>query len=250
MRRLLFVSALICIAALSFCIAADATSKPTPIRALLITGDDVSVHPWREISETTRSILVDSKKFDVKVCEDPLILESETALKAYDVIVFTIFSRSIKMLPGQAQENLLNFVKGGKGFFVQHLATASFAKWDEFGKLCGRRWVMGTSGHGPRGVFEAKVVNKEHPITAGMNNFETDDELYAKLQGTGKINVLVEADSDWSKKTEPLIFTLNYGKGRTVHNAFGHDRKALMTPSVQKIIARGVEYAATGKVEQ
>ncbi|MHC4558443.1 MAG: ThuA domain-containing protein [Planctomycetota bacterium] len=250
MRRLLFVSALMCIAALSFCIAADAASKPAQIRALLITGDDVSAHPWREISETTRGILVASKKIDVKVCEDPLILESETALKAYDVIVFTIFSRSIKMLPGQAQENLLNFVKGGKGFFVQHLATASFAKWDEFGKLCGRRWVMGTSGHGPRGVFEAKVVNKEHPITAGMSNFNTDDELYAKLQGTGKINVLVEADSDWSKKTEPLIFTLNYGKGRTVHNAFGHDRKALMTPSVQKIIARGVEWAATGKVDQ
>ncbi len=154
------------------------------------------------------------------------------------------------MIPKQAQDNLLNFVKSGKGFFVQHLATASFAKWEDFGKLCGRKWVMRTSGHGPRDVFEAKVVNKKHPITAGMSNFKIDDELYAKLQGTGKINVLAEADSDWSKKTEPLIFTLNYGKGRTVHNAFGHDGKALMNPSVQKIIVRGVEWAATGKVKQ
>jgi len=249
MRRSVFFLALICIVALSFCTGADAARKPAQIRALLITGDDVSAHPWREMSETTREILVKSGKFDVKVCEDPLILESQTALKAYDVIVFMIYSRRIAEIPGQAQENLLNFVKGGKGFFVQHLATASFPKWEEFGKLCGRKWVMRTSGHGPRGVFEAKVVNKEHPITAGMANFKTDDELYAKLQGTGEINVLVEADSDWSKKTEPLVFTLDYGKGRTVHNAFGHDRKALMTPSVQKIIVRGVEWAATGKVE-
>ncbi|UCG46454.1 MAG: ThuA domain-containing protein [Phycisphaerales bacterium] len=218
------------------------------IRALLITGDDVSAHPWREISETTREILVKSGRFDVRVCEDPLILESETALDYYDVIVFTIFSRRVAMLPGQAQENLLNYVKGGKGFFVQHLATASFPKWEAFGKLCGRKWVMGTSGHGPRGVFEANVVNDEHPITAGMRNFKTDDELYGKLQGTGEINVLVSAYSDWSKKTEPLVFTLNYGKGRTVHNAFGHDRKALMTPAVQKIIVRGAEWAARGKV--
>ena len=249
MRRSVFVIALICIVVLSSSITTNAAEKQAQIRVLLITGDDVDVHPWREISETTREILVKTKKFDVKVCEDPHILESETALKAYDVIVFTIFSRRIKMLPGQAQENLLNFVKGGKGFFVQHLASASFNKWEEFGKLCGRKWVMGTSGHGPRAVFEANVVAKEHPITAGLGDFTVDDELYAKLQGTGDINVLVQADSDWSNKTEPLVFTLSYGKGRTVQNAFGHDRKALMTPNVQKIIARGVEWAATGKVQ-
>ncbi len=249
MRSSVFVMALVCIVALSFCGVTGAAEKPAQIRVLLITGDDVDVHPWREMSETTREILVKTEKFDVKVCEDPYILESETALKAYDVIVFTIFSRRVSMLPSQAQENLLNFVKGGKGFFVQHLASASFGKWEEFGKLCGRKWVMGTSGHGPRSVFKAEIADKEHPITVGLGDFDVDDELYAKLQGTGDINVLVTADSDWSKKTEPLVFTLNYGKGRTVHNAFGHDRKALMTPNVQKIIARGVEWAATGKVK-
>lgn len=249
MRSSMLVMALVCIVALGFSDAAGAAEKPAQIRVLLITGDDVDVHPWREMSETTREILVKTGKFDVRVCEDPYILESETALKAYDVIVFTIFSRRVSMLPGQAQENLLNFVKSGKGFFVQHLASASFGKWEEFGKLCGRKWVMGTSGHGPRSVFTAKVVNKEHPITAGLEDFKVDDELYAKLQGTGDINVLVEADSDWSNKTEPLVFTLSYGKGRVVHNAFGHDRKALMTPNVQKIIARGAEWAATGKVQ-
>jgi type 1 glutamine amidotransferase len=249
MRRLILALVLVCVVVPVFCGTADGAQKPTTIKALLITGDDVGVHPWREISETTREILVNSGKFEIKVCEDPHILESETALKAYDVIVFTIFSRKIATLPGQAQENLLDYVKGGKGFFVQHLASASFAKWEEFGKLCGRKWVMGTSGHGPRSVFKSNIVNKEHPITAGLSDFDTDDELYAKLQGTGEIEVLVSADSDWSKKTEPLIFTSKYGQGRVVYNAYGHDRKALMTPNVQKIIARGVEWAATGKVK-
>jgi len=249
MRRSVFVLVLTCIVVAGFCIAADAPKKPAQIRVLLITGDDVSAHPWRDIYETTREAMVASGKFFVRVCEDPLILESKTALNAYDVIVFTIYSARVPVIPEQAQENLLNFVKGGKGFFVQHMASASFPQWEEFGKLCGRKWVMGTSGHGPRGVFEAKVVDKEHPITAGMEDFKTDDELYAKLQGTGEIHVLVQADSDWSKKTEPLLVTSNYGKGRTVYNAFGHDRKALLNPSVQKIIVRGVEWAATGKVK-
>jgi type 1 glutamine amidotransferase len=248
MRRSLRVVALLAVVAMVFCMGANPAGKPAQIKVLLITGDDVSAHPWREISETTREILVGSGKFDVKVSEDPLILESQTALNNYDVIVFTIYAQKLGDLPAQAKDNLLNFVKGGKGFFVQHLATASFPKWDEFGKLCGRKWVMGTSGHGPRSDFTSNIVDKEHPITKGLTDFTTNDELYAKLQGSEEIHVLVTADSDWSKKTEPLVFVKSYGQGRVVHNAYGHDRKALMTPSVQKIIIRGTEWAATGKV--
>ena len=216
---------------------------------LLITGDDVApAHNWREISETTREILVDTGKFDVRVCEDPAILESATALKAYDVIAFTMFNRSLPMLSDVGKENLLSFVKQGKGFYVQHLGSASYGKWTEFGKLCGRFWVMGTSGHGPRSVFNCQIADPEHPITKGLKDFEIFDELYAKLQGDEDIQVLVKADSDWSKKTEPIVFVRNYGEGRSVHNALGHDREALMNPTCRTLIARGVEWAATGKV--
>ena len=228
---------------------AMADDPPAKILALLITGDDMFVHPWREIAEATREALVSSGRFEVRVCEDPLILESETALKSYEVIVFTMFNRSVPMIPDKAKDNLLSFVKSGKGFYVQHMASASFGNWDEFGKLCGRKWVMGVSGHGARSVFEAKVVDSSHPITQGIESFKVDDELYSKLQGDVPVTVLVEAFSEWSKKVEPLVFVRNYGNGRVVHNTLGHDRKAILTPSVAKIIARGAEWAATGKVE-
>ena len=152
------------------------------------------------------------------------------------------------MLADSGKENLVNFVKGGKGFYVQHLASASYGDWEEFGKLCGRHWVMGTSGHGPRSVFECNIVDNEHPITQGLEDFKIFDELYAKLQGDEPIEVLVSADSDWSNETEPMVFTRTYGSGRSVHNALGHDRKALTDPNCRKLIARGVEWAATGKV--
>jgi type 1 glutamine amidotransferase len=249
MRRCAAILLLLALVSSICCVPAWAAEAPK-IKVLLITGDDVSAHNWREISEATRDALVKAGRFAVKVCEDPLILESANALKQYDAIVFTIYTQSKPDISDQAQENLLNFVKGGKGFFVQHLASASFPKWEEFGKLCGRKWVMGTSGHGPRSVFEAKVVKRDHPIAKGLEDFKADDELYAKLQGSGPINVLIQADSDWSKRTEPLLFTLDYGKGRVVYNAFGHDGKALGNPSVVKIIARGVEWAATGKVAE
>ena len=243
---------LLTVAALFSCFAlaaagADAAPK---IRVLLIGGDDVSAHNAREICDATRDVLVKAGKFDVRVCEDPMILESEAALKTYDVVAFVMYTAKTPMISDKAKENLLGFVKDGKGFYVQHLASASFAPWQEFGKLCGRYWVMRTSGHGPRSVFEAKITKKEHPITKGLTNFKIDDELYAKLQGSGEIDVLVEADSDWSKKTEPLVFTRSYGKGRSVHNAFGHDGKVIGDANVAKLVCRGVEWAATGKVSE
>jgi len=218
------------------------------IQLLLITGDDVKAHDWKEMSEATREVLANSGKFDVTVVEGLDVLEKKDELAKHAAIVFMIYNRKKVKLSDTAKGNLVSYVKDGKGFVPCHLATASFKDWKDFCDMCGRYWVMGKSGHGPRNEFTVKIANKEDPITKGMTDFQVDDELYAKLLGEVKINVLVEADSDWSKKTEPLAWTLDYGNGRVFANAFGHDRKAIMTPSVQKLMVRGCEWAATGKV--
>jgi type 1 glutamine amidotransferase len=218
------------------------------IRTLIITGCDVGSHPWRETTPAIRKILEDTKKFEVFVCEDPAILESKSALDNYSLIILNYFNFRRPTISDTAKENLANFVKGGKGFVPLHLSSASFSEWDEFHKMVGRWWVMGTSGHGPRGKFTVNIVDKEHPISKGMSDFEADDELYAKLLGEGPIHVLLSAYSDWSKKVEPLAFTLSYGEGRVYHHCFGHDVKAVEDPPVAGLLARGAEWAATGKV--
>jgi len=216
---------------------------------LLVTGDDVGVHPWYEVSQAIRETLLAAGKFDIKVCEDPGVLDSAATLKRYDVIFLHLYNAKLPTLSDASKQNLLDFVKGGKGLCVSHLSSASFKEWTEFQKLCGRYWVMGKSGHGPRSTFQAKIADKDHPITRGLQDFEADDELYAKLLGDTPVQALVTADSDWSKQTEPLAFTLEYGQGRVFHETFGHDGKAIRNPSVQKLIQRGTEWAATGKVE-
>jgi uncharacterized protein len=246
----LLSSVLIVLGVLGFCGLAQGADAPPKIKVLLITGDDAAPsHNWQETSAATRDLLVASGRFDVKICEDPGILEASSSLQRYDLIYLSMFNARTPTLTDVAKENLLNFVKNGKAFVVAHLASASFSEWDEFKKLCGRYWVMRKSGHGPRSVFKSQIADRQHPITQGLQDFETDDELYARLQGDAPINVLVTAYSDWSKNTEPLAFTLEYGKGRVFHHAFGHDGKALATPMVTRLIQRGCEWAATGAVK-
>ena len=228
----------------------SAAEGPAQIKVLLITGDDVTpAHNWHEVSQAIRETLVSSGKFQVRVCEDTGVLDSAAALSRYDVIFLHYYNAKTPTLSDGAKENLISFVKGGKGLVVSHLSSASFKEWEEFRKMCGRYWVMGKSGHGPRSPFKTRIANKGHPITQGLTDFEADDELYAKLLGDEPINVLVEADSDWSKKTESLAFTVDYGKGRVFHETFGHDGKAIHNPAVQTLIVRGCEWAATGKVQ-
>jgi len=234
----------------AFTLPASAAEGSGKTKVLLVTGDDVQpAHNWREVSHAIREILVSSGKFDVRVCEDAGVLDSAATLGRYDLVFLHMYNAKTPTLSDGAKENLASFVKDGKGLAISHLSSASFKEWEEFHKLCGRYWVMGKSGHGPRSVFKARIANKDHPITQGLADFEADDELYAKLLGDAPITVLVEADSDWSKKTEPLAFTVEYGKARVFHETFGHDGKALQNPTVQKLILRGCEWAATGKVQ-
>ncbi len=233
------------LALLSGAVALPAADAPAKIKVLLITGDDVSpAHDWLSCAAATREILLASGRFDVEVVGSPEVLANEANLRNVDVIYFMSFNARTPTLSDKGKENLLSFVKGGKGFVITHLASASFKEWPEFRALCGRVWVMGTSGHATRSVFSAKVVDKASPITQGVSDFSQDDELYAKLQGDAPIHVLLQADSDWSKKTEPLAFTLEYGQGRVFHHTFGHDARALQTPEVKKLIVQGTAWAA------
>ena len=236
---------LLSLAVLAGALVLQAADAPGRARILLITGDDVSpAHDWLSCAAATREVLKESGRFDVDVIGGAEVLANDANLRNVDVIYLMLYNAKTPTLSDKGKENLLNFVKSGKGFVVTHLSSASFKEWPEFKALCGRIWVMGTSGHGPRDVFRAVIVDKASPITQGVNDFNQDDELYAKLQGDAPIHVLVQADSDWSKKTEPLAFTLDYGKGRVFHHAFGHDAKAINTPEVKKLMVQGTAWAA------
>ncbi len=217
-------------------------AETKPIRVLIITGRDVPAHPWRKTTPVLRGHLEQTKKFEVVVSEEPLVLES-TALDAYDVILLNYYNWRRPGITRTARENLLAFVKGGKGLVSFHFSCRAFDDWPEYRNLIGRIWTKG-SGHGRRGKFKVKITKPDHFITGGVKDFEADDELYAKLVGDAPITVLIEAYSQWSKRTEPLAWTLPYGKGRVFNIVLGHDARACKDPNFRRLFQRGTEWAA------
>lgn len=232
------------------CIAgARAGEKAEKPKVLIVTGFDADAHQWEESTKLIQAILEKTGRFDLTLSTDKEIFASPK-LSEYDAIVLS-FGFWNEADPGDAAKSgLLDYVKNGGSVVALHFACSAFQDWKEYGDLLGRWWKKGVGGHGPYGEFTVKVKDDKHPITAGLEDFKTEDELYAKLSGDGKIEVLAEAYSGWSQAVEPIVFVRNHGKGRVVHNVLGHGLDAKKNPAYQTLLCRGVEWAATGKVAQ
>lgn len=217
------------------------------LKVLIVTGFDVAAHKWEESAKLNQAILKKSDQFDVDISRDKEVFASPT-LGDYDVLVLNFGFWNEPEPSEKAKAGLLKYVKDGGAVVALHFACSSFQDWKEYGNMLGRVWVKGVGGHGPYGEFTVNIKDGSHPVTKGLKDFKTEDELYAKLSGDAEIQVLATADSEWSGKTEPIVFSKSYGKGRVLQNVLGHGIDAKRNPAYEQLLRRGVQWAATGKV--
>jgi type 1 glutamine amidotransferase len=224
--------------------------EPKPFRAdkraekrvLIVTG--VDIHKWQKTAPVLAAALDADPRLAVDVVETPRFLASPR-LADYETIVLH-FKDDKKSDPGpDARENLRKTVaEAGKGLVLVHFACGAFQGWDEFVKLAGRVWNPKFRAHDPRGTFEVRIADPDHPVTKGMGAFETLDELYTCLDGQTPIHVIAQATSKVDKKDYPMAFVLQYGKGRVFHCVLGHDEKAFEAAGVKELFRRGTAWAA------
>ncbi len=217
------------------------------IKVLIVTGFDVDSHQWQASAELNQVILRESGRFDVSISRNKEVFASPD-LDDYDVLVLNYGFWKEPEPSEKAKVGLLNYVSNGGSVVALHFACSAFQEWKEYGTLLGRVWVKGVGGHGPYGEFTVNIKDLDHPVTKGFMAFNTEDELYAKLSGDEQITVLATADSDWSGKTEPIVFAKSYGKGRVLQNLLGHGLESKRNPNYQRLLCRCVEWAGTGNV--
>jgi uncharacterized protein len=236
------------------------------VRTLLITGGAVGGHDWKTVSPLLKKALEDSGRFDVRVSEEFRGSGAET-LEAYDLVVVNYYDARRKEFqwPERTRNALTDFVKSGKGMVMYHFSIASFEDWPEWEKLSGANWRPNHGQHSAAHDFTVEIKDGDHPITKGLRKsfHQHDDELYANLkwQPEGSYHVLATAWDEHSLYKgkakqpipgegihQPMLWTVEYGKGRVFATVLGHDGTAVKLPGFVTTFTRGAEWAATGSV--
>ena len=281
MRRILniFMAAVLSLSVLSGC-------QDNKMKVLIVTGQS-AYHNWEDSHQILQDILENSDLFSVETAISPAKGQDMGSFSpdfsSFDVVILDYMGDE---WPEKTKKNFVKYVKNGGGVVVYHYSVAAFPDWKEYQDMIGLGWTgkesdsgtyvyyngndelirdnsKGKAGsHGPAHEFIIEVRDPEHPIMKGIPKrwLHPKDELYQQLRGPAKnISVLATAYANPKMKGtgrhEPMLMTVNYGKGRVFSTVLGHVGKEKMHVSTMDAgfiltLLRGTEWAATGNVTQ
>ena len=248
------------------------------IKVLILDGPQ-KAHKYQDTTPVLKKILEKNSLFKVTLsrsskesCKDG---SYKPEFSKYDVLVMNEGYGAADW-PKATQKALEDYMANGGGMVSYHAANNCWPKWDEYNKMTGlggwagrneksgpylyiddngkvvRDTSRGKGGsHGPQHEFEVTVRVKEHPIMKGLPPVfkHGPDELYDSLRGPAEnVTILASSFSSKTKRHEPALLAISYGKGRVFHTILGHHVKQLKEGSFVTTFQRGTEWAATGKV--
>lgn len=204
------------------------------------------------------------------------------SFELYDAVIVNFNSghdAKAILWPEPVRTAFVRYVRGGGGVLSYHAANNAFLLWPEYNEMIGMGWRPKSFGpsvhigdhdevivvpqgegfepnHPPRFDFQIHVRDTGHPITRGMPSvwMHPSEQLTHGQHGPVEgFTFLTYAHSPVTDQNEPMDWVHRYGKGRVYTTMLGHTWAHEPSPDLecvgfQTILARGVEWIATGRV--
>jgi len=226
---------------LSVSMSGSDTAK-TPIRILVVTGN----HSY-DIEQFNLMFSSLGENITFQVIEFPGAYEMflQENRSKYDVLVF--YHMWQKIIEEQAKV-FSECISEGKPLVALHHSICAFDDWPEYYNIIGGKYF-----HKPTEVngkeypacsyihdinFNVRIVNKNHPVTLGLEDFEIFDEAYKGYYvEPGVIPLLTTEDA----RSNPVIgWTKEYGKATIVTIQCGHGVSTFRSDDFRKLLKQSV----------
>ncbi|MGC8846266.1 MAG: ThuA domain-containing protein, partial [Candidatus Hydrogenedens sp.] len=168
--------------------------------------------------------------------------------KDFDTIVLYNFHHKISK---KQQKNFLDMLNSGKKIIVMHHALSAFPDWNEFSKIIGAKYFLedmeweGKKYERSKYKHDIKipvhVVDKNHPITQGVEDFEEIDEVYSQFYISPDVHVLLTTNHPDSASF--LAWVNKYSNSEVFFMQLGHGPQIFANEQFRKLISNAIKWS-------
>lgn len=200
--------------------------------------------PGHSPAETTELFLPLFSGHQVRIAETLDVYADRDALAEADLIVQCWTGGR---LTEDQESGLVARVAAGAGFAGWHGGmVATFYEASRYQYMVGGRFLC----HPGNMVGYRVTIAGEHPITAGVADFDVHTEQYYCHVDPG-LDVLatttcegLHGAPETAGVTMPVVWTRTFGEGRVFVNTLGHSPDDLRVPETRTLTERGLLWAA------
>ena len=182
--------------------------------------------------------------FDLTVSDSLDAYLDREKMLAYSLIVQIMTMSTISR---EQEAGLLEAVRSGVGFAGWHGGMAdAFRNNTEYQFMVGGQWVAHPGNIIP---YRVNITNHDHPITAGLSDFDMRSEQYfMHVDPSNKVLATTTFGGEHAPWIEgavvPVVWTKMYGKGKVAYSSLGHVASDFEVPEARTISERCFMWAA------
>ena len=168
--------------------------------------------------------------------------------KKYDLLL-TYDMNNFPAITNAQRERYVALIESGLPLIVMHHSLCGYDNWLPYCKMIGGQYLhkaieIDGKSYPPSSYkhdldLAIQVMDKEHPITRGIENFRITDEGYKNMYIREGIHVLLKTDHP--EATPEVAWTTKYGKSAIFVIALGHDKKAYENPNLRRILHQAIQ---------
>jgi len=173
------------------------------------------------------------------------LLTDQSAMKKYDCLVYYDMVQNIS---DEQKAAWIQLLKKGKGMVFLHHSLVSYQNWPEFRNIIGGKYLLEQEGEHPKSTyrhdvdFKIKVMDKSHPVSKGVADFEIHDEVYGSYLVNSVVTHLLKTDHP---ESTPVVGWCHiYEKSRIVYLQLGHDHFAYENENYKRLVLNAIQWVS------